>query len=131
MAVPEGVVQNRIQISSRCKPHVSCCPDCQMRCVVRKGLLAPGEPHPIHIDKADIPDGPPRDRELRSVVWGLQNGCAVGVSGLQAEHIKVWLRDAVRKEEEDGDVGLGDKWCKFVRLMQAIWEHGRVPKQMR
>jgi hypothetical protein len=65
------------------------------------------------------------------VVWGLQNGHAAGASGLQAEHIKVWLRNAVRKEEEDGDIGLGDKWCTFVRLMQAIWEHGSVLEQMR
>jgi hypothetical protein len=53
------------------------------------------------------------------------------VSGLQAEHIKVWLHDAVRKEEEDSDVGLGDKWRTFIRLMQAIWEHGSMPEQKR
>ncbi len=43
----------------------------------------------------------------------------------------MWLRDAICKEEEDSDLGLGDKWRTFVRLMQAIWEHGSVPKQMR
>jgi hypothetical protein len=92
---------------------------------------SPGEPLPIHVDKVDILDGPPSNRELRSVVRGLRNVRAAGASGLQAEHIKVWLRDAVREEEEDSDVGLGDKWCTFVRLMQAIWEHGSTPKKMR
>ncbi len=43
----------------------------------------------------------------------------------------MWLRDAVRKKEEDDDSGLGDKWCTSVRLMQAIWEHGSMPEQMR
>jgi hypothetical protein len=99
-------------------------------CIALYGRVpSPGEPLPIHVDKANIPDGPPSDRELWSVVWGLQNSAA-GASGLQAEHIKVWLRNAVCKEEEDSDVGLGDKWRTFVRLMQAIWDHGSMPKQM-
>jgi hypothetical protein len=55
----------------------------------------------------------------------------MGASGLQAEHIKVWLHNAIREEEEDGDVGLGDKWCTFVRLIQAVWEHESMPEQMR
>jgi hypothetical protein len=54
---------------------------------------SPGEPLPIHVNKVDIPDGIPSDRKLRAVVRGLQNGCAAGASGLQAEHIKVWLTD--------------------------------------
>jgi hypothetical protein len=41
----------------------------------------------------------------------------------------VWLRNAVRKEEEDSDVGLGDKRRTFVRLMQAIKEHGSMPSR--
>ncbi len=47
------------------------------------------------------------------------------------EHIKVWLANAVRKEEEEGGIGLGHKWRVFVKMMQAIWEHGSMPKQMR
>ena len=80
----------------------------------------PGPPHPIHINKADIPDGPPSDGELRDIVRGLRNGCLAEASGLQADHIKVWLSDVMREEEEESDVGLGDKWRIFVRLMQAI-----------
>jgi hypothetical protein len=91
----------------------------------------PGDPLPIHVDKADILDGPPSNKELWSVVRGLRNGCAAGASGLRAEHIKVWLRNVTRKEEEDGDIGLGDKWRLFVKLMKAIWERGCVPEQMR
>jgi hypothetical protein len=90
----------------------------------------PGNPLPIHVDKANIPDGPPSDEELREVVRGLRNGPA-GASGLQAEHIKVWLSDVMCKEKEESDVGLGDKWRTFVRLMQAIWEQECIPEQMR
>jgi hypothetical protein len=68
-----------------------------------------GAPIPIHVNKADIPDGSPSDGELRDVVRGLRNGRAAGASGLQAEHIKEWLRDAMHKEEEESDVGLWNK----------------------
>ncbi len=57
-------------------------------------------PLPIHVDKVDIPDGPPSDGELRDVVRGLGNTRAVGASGLQAEHIKVWLHNVVHEEKE-------------------------------
>jgi hypothetical protein len=39
----------------------------------------------------------------------LRNGRNAGTTGLQAEHIKMWLLDVVRKEEEQSDVGLGHK----------------------
>ena len=90
-----------------------------------------GDPIPIHVNKADIPDDIPSDAELRAVMRELHNGRTTGVTGLQVEHIKVWLADIVHDEEEQSDVGLGHKWRVFVRLMQAIWEHGSVPKQMR
>ncbi len=49
---------------------------------------------------------------------------------MQAEHIKVWLSNVMHKEEEESNVGLGDDWCIFIKLMQAIWEQGCMPKQM-
>ncbi len=103
----------------------------------------PGEPLPIHVDKVAIPDGVPSEQELREVVRGLRNGRAAGASGLQAEHIKTWLCDMVREEEEAGpledgpreegvsDEGKGKKWRIFVKLMQTVWEQGSVPEQMR
>jgi hypothetical protein len=39
----------------------------------------PGDPLPIHANKADIPDGPPSDGELHNVVRGLQKGRRGGV----------------------------------------------------
>jgi hypothetical protein len=34
----------------------------------------PGDPLQIHVDKVNIPDGPPSDGELRDIVRGLRNG---------------------------------------------------------
>jgi hypothetical protein len=55
------------------------------------------------------------------------------MTGLQAKHIKVWLADLVRKEKEQSNIGigLGHKWQVFVKMMQAVWEQGSVPEQMR
>jgi hypothetical protein len=52
-------------------------------------------------------------------VRALWNGHTAGATGLQAEHIKVWLTNAVCEEEEEGDIGLGYKGQVFVKLMQA------------
>ncbi len=52
-----------------------------------------GDPIPIHIKKAAIPDDILSDGELWAVVRELQNGRTAGATGLQAEHIKVWLLD--------------------------------------
>ena len=94
-------------------------------------MASKGDPIPIHVNKVDIPDNIPSDGKLRDCVRALQNGRATGATGMQAKHIEVWLANAVRKEKEEGDIGLGYKWRVFVKMMQAIWEHGSIPKQMR
>ena len=43
----------------------------------------------------------------------------------------MWLTDVVYKKEGQSDVGLGKKWEIFVKLIQAIWEQGSIPKQMK
>ncbi len=64
------------------------------------------------------------------MVRELQNGRAAGATGLQAEHIKVWLQDVVQEEKEQSIVGRSNKWHIFVKLMQTIGEHGCMPEQM-
>jgi hypothetical protein len=93
------------------------------KCVAVYGRVASkgGPILPIHVNKADIPDNIPTDGELQTVVRELRNGRAAGVTGLQAEHIQVWLSYIVHKEEEQSDVGLGHKWWVFVKLMKVVW----------
>jgi hypothetical protein len=99
-------------------------------CVALYGRVpSPGEPLPIHINKVNIPDSLPSDGELRAVMRGLQNRCAAGTSRLQEEYIKVWLTDVVCEEEEQSDVGLGEKWRIFVKLMQAFGSRGAYPSR--
>jgi hypothetical protein len=69
----------------------------------------PGWNIPINVQPFNIPDGIPRNSEIRGVVSGLQNGQAAGAMGLQAEHIKVWLQDVEMEEECAAHAGRGDK----------------------
>ena len=65
------------------------------------------------------------------VVGKLRNGRAAGATGMKAEHLKEWLADVKREEQEEGGVdGLGDRWRSFVALLQAVWTTGTVPTQM-
>jgi hypothetical protein len=79
----------------------------------RKTLYArvplPGEQLPINVTPFDVPDGIPSNSEIREVVRELQNGWAAGATGLQAEHIKVWMQDVVQEEAETAPAGHGDK----------------------
>jgi hypothetical protein len=100
----------------------------------RKTLYArvppPGEQLPINVTPFDVPDGVPSNLEIREVVRELQNGRAAGATGLQAEHIKVWLQDVVQEEAETAPAGHEEIWQIFLWLIQAIWERGCVPDQM-
>ena len=60
----------------------------------------------------------------------LQNGSAVGATGMKAEHLKEWLTDVKHEEAEEGVEGIGDCWQTFVQLLQVVWESGTVPTQM-
>ena len=92
----------------------------------------PGESIPINVDPRPIVDSIPPDKEIRDVVRGLKKGRAGGTSKICAENIKSWLRGAVEEEDPEltGREGAGDNWRLFVKLIQAIWENGEVPRQL-
>ena len=84
----------------------------------------PGENVPIHVGMVDIPDGAPSDQELREVVRGLRNGRAAGATGLKAEHIKVWLCEVVREEEEEATDPMGtavriERRARVIRVLEG------------
>jgi hypothetical protein len=90
----------------------------------------PGWLLPIIVQPFNICDGIPSNSEIREVVRGLQTGRAAEVTGLQDEHIKVWLQDVVQEEKEQSIVGRGDTWHIIVKVMQTIWECGCMPEQI-
>jgi len=92
---------------------------------------------PIVVDHAEmhpeIRDEIPDEEEIRVVVAELTNGRSAGVSRMRAEHLKGWLKGA--KLEEDpkkgpANVGAGDDWKALVKLVQAVWDEGRIPTQL-
>jgi hypothetical protein len=65
---------------------------------------------PINVQPFDINDDAPSSLEIMEVVRELRNGQAAGVMGLQAKHIKVWLRGMVQEEKDQLIAGRGYKW---------------------
>ena len=82
----------------------------------------PGEPIPINIQPFDIDDLVPKESKIQAVVRGLRNGRAGGVSGIKAKHIKQWMWDMVKEEEQwtAGHGNIGNKWRLFVELVQFV-----------
>jgi hypothetical protein len=94
---------------------------------------SPGDPLPLHLTPVKINDDVPMDSKIRIVAGGLTNGRAGGASGMRAEHVKEWLLGALEEEDPESQgnfVGTGDKWKLFVKLVQAVWNHGIIPRQM-
>ena len=95
-------------------------------------VTPPGGPIPINVDPQPINDDAPPDDEIRGIVQQMPNGRAGGNSFMRAEDMKEWLRGM--KEEEDpearGREGAGDRWRALVKLVQTIWQTGRIPRQL-
>jgi hypothetical protein len=94
---------------------------------------SPGDPLPLHLTPVEIDDNVPTDSEIRTVAGGLTNGRAGGASGMRAEHVKAWLWGVMEEEDPEGQgnvAGKGDNWRLFVELVQAVWTHGIIPRQM-
>jgi len=92
---------------------------------------------PIVVDHAemhtDIQDDTPDEEELRVAVAELTNGRSVGVLRMRAEHLKGWLKGAKLEEDPEkgpANLGAGDEWKAFVKLVQAVWDEGKIPIQL-
>ena len=90
----------------------------------------PSDPLRINLDPIPVNDEVPSDREIRVAVAGLTNGCMGCASGMRAEDVKAWLHGVTLEEdpkEGPNNIGAGDNWHMFVKLVQAIWDHGEIP----
>ncbi len=94
---------------------------------------SPGYLLPINVERIEINDDVPFDREIWLAAGKLSNGQAAGASGMRAEHFKEWLQGIKREEDPTGQGGVpgnGDNWRLFVRLIQAAWTNGIIPCQL-
>jgi hypothetical protein len=92
-----------------------------------------GDPLPLHLTPVEFDDDVPMDSEIWIVAGGLTNGRAGGALGMRAKHDKAWLRGALEEEDPESQgnfVGNGDNWKLFIKLVQAVWTHGIIPRQM-
>jgi hypothetical protein len=55
-----------------------------------------------------------------------------GASGMRPKHVKSWLWGAMEEEDPEGrgNQGKGENWELFVQLVQAVWTHGTIPRQL-
>jgi hypothetical protein len=66
------------------------------------------------------------------MVAKLTNGHSGGASRMQAEHLKEWLQGIKFEEDPEtgpNNVGVGDQWRALARLIQAVWDEGKIPIQ--
>ena len=83
-----------------------------------------GEPLPINIAPALIPDGVPTDSEVWDAVRELTNGHSGGASKMRAEHMKEWLQGIQREEDPKQCIGnrrAGGAWRLLMQLVNAVW----------
>ncbi len=94
---------------------------------------SPGDPLPINIDPVPINNGTPTDAKVWAASQKLTNGRAPGASGMHAKDVKRWLH-GMRLEENPGsgtgNKNAGDNWRLFLKLAQAVWDHGDIPPQL-
>jgi hypothetical protein len=95
---------------------------------------SPGLLVTINIAPVDVQDDVPTNGEIQAAVSKLTNGCSAGASCMQAKHLKEWLRGMKSEEDPEtgpNNVGAGDRWRALARLVQTIWDEGRIPLQLR
>jgi hypothetical protein len=80
-----------------------------------------------------IGNNQPIESKLQAVVSLLSHGWCGGTSGIQAEHIKAWLRGAKKEENPEtaaSHVKAGKMWHEFVCLCTSVWNTGTIPQKM-
>jgi hypothetical protein len=87
----------------------------------------------IHVGKNlfDVQDNTPIDGKICAAVSELSNRRSAGASWMRAEHLKEWLQGMKREEElEDINTIAGNQWRALVKLVQTVWNKGRIPPQL-
>ncbi len=94
---------------------------------------SPGYPLSINVERIEINNDVPLDKEICLAAGKLSNGRAGGASEMRAEHVKEWFWGIKREEDPAGQGGVpsnGDNWRLFAQLIQAAMTNGIVPCQL-
>jgi hypothetical protein len=93
---------------------------------------SPGDPLPILVPPVKINDSTPSDGKIRTTYRELPNSHAGGGSGMRAEHVKAWLQGTLEEEDPEGQEKERhrDNGHLFTHLVQAVWNHGYIPRQL-
>jgi hypothetical protein len=47
---------------------------------------------------------------------------------MRVEHLKEWLQGMRQEEESEGaNTIAGDQWRALIKLVQTVWDEGRIP----
>ena len=80
---------------------------------------------PILVHPEEVNDELPTEAEVNLAVQGLKAGKVGGPSGMRAEDLKGWHKEA--KWEKDP---VGRRWELVVRLVQVMFRDGKVPVEI-
>jgi exonuclease III len=87
----------------------------------------PGDEIPTIVAPFNIDDSIPSKEEIEQAVSRLRNDRAPGPTGMRAEHLKTWLREATT----DDDSRDATKWTLYCSLLTHMFETGEVPEEVR
>ena len=90
------------------------------RCSPPKSLRVP-----LLVRKAKIEDGIPMESEVAEEVRGLKGCRAGGPSGMRAEDLKEWLREATCKKDP-----VRRTWDLLERLLHQAFGDGTLPEDL-
>ena len=86
----------------------------------------PHDPIPVHIEPFAVDDGPPTEEEVAEAVRKLKNRKAAGATGIKAEHLKSWLREARPEGDVEPAPSAITLWEKMLELVQLVFVEGEI-----
>ena len=88
----------------------------------------PHDPLPVYIEPFAVDDGPPTEEEVAEAVRKLKNRKAAGATGINAEHLKTWLREARPDGDAEPVPSAVVLWEKVLELVRLVFVEGEIPR---
>ena len=83
------------------------------------------EPLNIEYDGEEVDDSVPEEGEIKEALFKLRNRKAPGLTGITAEHLKMWYRLSHPEDENTiSDEKANKIWNKIVKIIQIAFKDG-------